>query len=232
MKSVVFTTKAAKCQDLVKSAHESAIFVGIPKNDIDPLLKCLCASYKCFEKGSAIIHGGGASESIGVMLAGAAHVVSEDFWGRRKILARVEGGNLFGEAYAFAGVGKAPVSVIAAEDSEVMFVNRLRVLATCRSACPFHAALIKNLVAILAEKNVELARKIEYVTQPTTRGRLLSYLSDQAHITGSNSFKIPFNREELADFLSVDRSAMSSELSKMRDDGLIAYRKNHFQLLR
>ena len=171
-------------------------------------------------------------DSIGIVLGGAVHVLREDFWGKRKIVARVEGGGLFGEAFACAGVEKLPISVIAAEDSEILFVNSVRIIKTCPTSCTFHIRLIKNLTLLLAEKNIALIQKLECLTQPNTREKLLSYLSGQARLAGKSAFSIPFNREELADYLSVERSAMSAELSKMRDDGLVLYQKNHFELLK
>ena len=138
---------------------------------------------------------------------------------------------MFGEAFAYAGVDKLPVSAIAAEESEVLTVQSQRIVSPCSSACVFHTGLIKNLTLLLADRNIALIQKMEHVTQPTTREKLLSYLSEEARLAGKSAFTIPFNREELADYLSVDRSAMSAELSKMRKDGLLVYRKNHFELL-
>ncbi|MCL2488699.1 MAG: Crp/Fnr family transcriptional regulator [Oscillospiraceae bacterium] len=208
------------------------LFADIAEADIQALLRCLSAAQKRYDKNSFIWGEGDTAESIGIVLAGAVHVLREDFWGRRHILTRVEAGGLFGEAFAYAGAEKLPVSVMAAEETVIVFVNGRRIVTSCSSACTFHAGLIKNLTLILARRNMMLTQKLEHITQPTTREKLLSYLSAQARIAGSSAFDIPFNREELADYLSVERSAMSAELSKMRRAGLMRYRKNHFELLR
>ena len=208
------------------------LFAGIRESDIKTLLDCLSAGQKHFRKNNFIFIAGEKMDSIGIVLEGAVHILREDFWGKRKIVARVEPGGMFGEAFAYADVEELPVSIMAAEDSKVLFINSRRIINPCSSACAFHVSLIKNLTLLLAEKNIALIQKLEYITQPTTREKLLSYLSEQARLVGKNVFSIPFNREELADYLSVERSAMSAELSKMKDDGLVLYHKNHFELLK
>ena len=206
------------------------IFSGISEKDWKKLLECLSAREVQFKKNSFIFLEGDKTESMGIVLSGTVHIIREDFWGKRKIVSRIGGGGLFGEAFACAGVNKLPVSVMAAEDSEIMFINSGRITKSCPSSCVFHSNLIKNLTVLLAEKNVALIQKLEHLTQPTTREKLLSYLSEEARVAGSNKFTIPFNREELADYLSVERSAMSAELSKMRDEGQVIFRKNNFEL--
>ena len=212
--------------------RECPMFIGITETDIESMLRCLSATQKRYDKNSFIYSEGDAAENIGIVLSGAVHVLREDFWGKRNILTRAEAGGLFGEAFACAGVDKLLVSVIAAEDAEILFVNCKRVMISCSSVCVFHATLIKNLTLILAQRNVLLTQKLEHITRPTTREKLLSYLSERARLAGAGFFDIPFNREELANYLSVERSAMSAELSKMRKDGLVRYRKNHFELLK
>jgi len=212
--------------------RDCPLFAGISRSHTKKLLGCLSAVRKRFEKNSFIFAAGEPAEHVGIALAGAVHILREDFWGKRKILTRIEPGGLFGEAFACAGVKSLPVSAAAAEDCEVMLLNSGRLISPCASACAFHTVLINNLMLIMAEKNIALTRKLEHVTQPTTREKLLSYLSEQARIKGSAAFEIPFGREELADYLSVERSAMSAELSRMRGDGLINYKKGHFELLK
>ena len=222
------------------------LFAGIRESDLKNLLDCLSARQKYFAKNSFVFLAGEKIDSVGIVLSGAVHVMRDDFWGKRKIVARVGPGALFGEAFSCAAVEKLPVSVMAAEESEILFVNSKRIISPCTSGeprpystlaagistCVFHATLIKNLTLLLAERNVALIQKLEHITQPTTREKLLSYLSEEAQLAGKNAFTIPFNREELADYLSVERSAMSAELSKMKDDGLILYQKNRFELLK
>ena len=217
---------------IFESLTQCPLFAGISGADVESLLRCLSAGHKRFDKNSLIFTEGDEIKNIGVVLRGAVHIMREDFWGKRNILARIETGGIFGEAFACAGIEKLPVSVAAAEESEIMFINAKRIMTGCSSACTFHAVLRNNLTLILARRNVMLTQKLEHITQPTTREKLLSYLSGQSRLAGSGVFVIPFNREELADYLSVDRSAMSAELSKMRNDGLLLCRKNHFELLK
>ena len=207
------------------------LFEGISAADLETLLNCLPSRQRLFTRNKLILIAGEKVDSVGIVLSGAVHIVREDFWGKQKLLERTESGGLFVAAFVCANVEKLPVSVIAAEKTEVLFVDCKRIVNSCSSACVFHTRLIKNLIRLLAEKNIALVQKLEHITQPTTRERLLSYLSEQARLAGNSTFNIPFNREELANYLSVERSAMSAELSRMQDDGLLHYQKNQFELL-
>lgn len=194
------------------------------------LLDCLSAVERHYEKNSFIFMENDAVTSIGVVLSGKVHIVQEDFWGNRTILAETGPGGLFGEAFSCAETEKLPVSVLAASDADILLIDYRRIITTCSSACIFHTGLIKNMLWILAGKNIMLTQKIEILTKRTTRQKLLSYLSAQAIQAGSHSFEIPFNRQELAEYLSVDRSAMSNELGKMRDEGILSFARNRFEL--
>ena len=216
-----------KYYPFLKNCH---LFSGIKDSDITALLECLGASFKHYKKNNFIFTAGDKTDSMGIVLSGAVHIVREDFWGKRKILGRIGTGALFGESFACAGIDKLPVSVMSAEESEVLFISSKRITGPCSSECAFHIKLIKNLTLLLAGKNITLIQNLNHLTQANTREKLLSYLSEEARLAGKSVFDIPFNREELADFLSVERSAMSAELSKMKKDGLLLYRKNHFEL--
>lgn len=209
---------------------ECPLFAGINKSELEALLNCLSATERKYERNGYIFLAGEIVTSMGIVLSGSVHIIREDFWGTRKILAHIESGGLFGESFSCAEIKKLPVSVLAAEVSDILLVDYRKIIMTCPSACAFHTGLIQNMLRILAKKNVLLTQKIEFITQHTTRGKLLSYLSAQARQSRSNSFTIPFNRQELADYLSVDRSALSNELSKMRNDGILTFHKNRFQL--
>jgi len=206
------------------------LFSGINEPDFYRMLDCLKSSRKQYKKNAFIYEAEDKISSFGIVLNGAVHILREDYWGNRRIVARIEEGGIFGEAFACAEIERLPVSVIAVVATVILLLSSRRIFETCSSACVFHTNLIKNLTLLLAQKNVSLVQKLEHITQPSTREKILSYLSEQAMISGRNSFSIPFNREELADFLSVDRSAMSAELSRMKDDKLLEYRKNHFIL--
>lgn len=206
------------------------LFKGIEKNELEPLLKCLSAVPKTFDKNQFVFMAGEPASSVGIVLSGSVTILQEDFWGNRSILARLGPGEIFAEAFSCADNDILPVSVAASEKTQILLVDCKKIVTTCSSACEFHSNLIKNLLTIMSKKNAQLTRKIEHLSRPTTREKLLSYLSSQAQQHGRSSFDIPFNRQELADYLSVDRSAMSTELGKMRDEGLLDFNRNHFEL--
>jgi CRP-like cAMP-binding protein len=168
---------------------------------------------------------------VGEVVSGRVHIMKEDFWGNRSILEEFGPGRLFGETYAAAPPSPLEVNVMAAEPCEVLFLDIRRIMTTCSSACRFHARLIRNLLSVTAQKNLLLTRKMGYMARRTTREKLLAYLSAQSQRSGRAAFEIPFDRQQLADYLSVDRSAMSKELCKLRDEGVIKFRKNKFELL-
>lgn len=168
---------------------------------------------------------------MAAVLAGRVHIVKEDIWGNQNLLAEVSQGDLLAEAVVCAGLEKFPVSAVAVEDTEALFIDYRRIITSCRAACAFHSRLIENMLHILAKKNIRLLDKLEHITKRTTRDKVLSYLAAQAKQTHGKTCDIPFNRRQLADYLSVERSALSAELSKMREAGLIAFHKNHFELL-
>jgi CRP-like cAMP-binding protein len=212
--------------------RECELFRGISDGEVGAALECLRASRAVFEKGAFIFRAGENADRLGAVLSGGAYVAREDFWGGRSILARVGPGELFGEAFICAGVENYPVSAVAAENSEILFLDYAGAVAERASPQPFHAPLLRNMLKILAEKNIFLTRKMEHITRKTTREKLVSYLSERALAEGAHSFDIPFNRQELADYLSVERSAMSAELSRMKGEGILDFKKNHFTLLR
>lgn len=209
---------------------QSPLFKGIAEKELKELLKCLNAKETAYEKNEFIFRAGDKASSIGVIISGGVYVLKEDFWGNRTILAKLEEGDLFGEAFACREEEKLPVSVMAVEKSRILFVDYRRIINNCPNTCVFHASLIENMIRILAGKNVMLTQKMEHLSKRTTREKILSYLSAQAVRCGSNAFTIPFNRQELADFLCVERSAMSAELGKMHKEGLLSCEKNRFVL--
>jgi len=210
---------------------KTPLFRGILPEELHSLLACLAPTYREFPKNEIINRMGENALGIGLVLSGSVHIVEEDFWGNRTILAAMEAGELFGEAYACLPGERLLVSVVTAEKCSVMFLEVEKVLTTCSSACRFHAQLVHNLLVETARKNLMLTRKLSHMAKRSTRAKLLSYLSEQSIAQGSDSFTIPFSRQELADYLGVDRSAMSGELSKMRNDGILTYQRNQFRLL-
>ncbi|MFA9379471.1 MAG: Crp/Fnr family transcriptional regulator [Acetanaerobacterium sp.] len=208
------------------------LFKGIDEADFQPLLSCLSAKTAHYEKGQTVFMSGSSIESFGIVLSGQVQVAQEDYYGNRSILANIGPGNLFGESFACADIKTLPVSVITTTGSDLLFINCRRLVSPCASACEFHRRLIQNMLNIVAMKNIALTQKIEFTSKRTTREKLLAYLSAEAQKAESNRFCIAFNRQELADYLSVDRSAMSAELGRLRDDGILTFNKNLFELVR
>jgi CRP-like cAMP-binding protein len=207
------------------------LFVGIDDGDLASLLACLSGTERTYMKGEIVLFAGSKPTAVGVVISGSVHITKEDYFGNRNIIAKIGMGGLFGEALVCAKAEAAPVTVTASEDSNVLLVNYSKIITTCPTACVFHMTLIRNMLHLLALKNISLVNKLEHVTKRTTQEKVLSYLSEQAQRRGSNIVEIPFDRQEMADFLSVERSALSAELSRLRDDGVIRFRKNRFELL-
>ena len=209
---------------------QSALFQGIGEDEARAMLGCIGARTKAYAEGTAILRPGERVFDVGVVLEGAVRMERVDYWGNRAIIGFAEPGQTFGEAYACAGNAAADVGAVAAQDCSVLLLDARRIAESCPSACPFHARLARNLMAALAQRAIALTRKIDHLSRRTTRAKLLAYLSDQAEQAGSSAFSIPFDRQELADYLSVDRSAMCAELSRMRRDGLVDFRRSRFVL--
>lgn len=206
------------------------LFAGVGEEELPAMLNCLGAVARTYRKGEYVFHAGEHVDSITVLVKGKLLIQKDDYWGNRSILNVIEEGELFGEAYAAPDSGALRNDVLAVEDSAVIFFDVRRVLTVCPSACKFHALTVQNLFFAISEKNRKLVSKIEINARRTTREKLLSYLSEQAKIHNNSTFEIPFNRQQLADFLSVDRSAMSNELCKLRDAGLISFQRSRFTL--
>lgn len=209
---------------------KTPLFFGVEEADRDAMLSCLASEEKEFSKGSFLCRQGEKAEKIGIVLEGSVHIIKEDFWGNRRVIGQVSPGDLFGEVYACLPEEEMEVSVVAAEEVKVLFLSFQKVLSPCSHNCRFHTKLISNLLSVMAEKNLSLTRKIEHMGKRTTKEKLLSYLSAESLRQGSVRFSIPFNRQQLADYLAVDRSAMSAELGKLKREGVLDYHKNHFYL--
>lgn len=208
----------------------SPLFANIDAADLTPMLQCLGARKRTFPKGSYLFRVGDRTTAMGIMLEGSVRLEKEDYWGNRTILASFGPGQSFAEVYACEPGFPLDLNVVAAEDALVLLMDVRRVTSLCPASCAFHARLVRNLLGIVARRAHALTRKIEHTSQRTTRAKLLSYLSDQAKAAEASRFAIPFDRQELADYLSVDRSAMCAELSRMRKEGIIDFHKNVFEL--
>ena len=210
---------------------KTQLFMGVSEEEIGSMLSCLDTRLREYKKGEYVFRQGEHLTGIMVLADGELHIQQDDYWGNRSIVSRIAPGEMFGEAYVAPESGAIPSDAVATQDSTVLFFDVRRLLTVCSSACRFHSMVVQNLFFSISDKNRRLVQKIGHISRRTTREKLISYLSEEAKRHGSPSFTIPFNRQQLADFLSVDRSAMSNELCKMRDDGLLQFEKNHFTLL-
>ncbi len=207
------------------------MFAGVGDDEIVAMLSCLGARLNTYKKGEYVLRQGEHLSDITVLVAGNLYIQNDDYWGNRSILGQVAVGETFGEAYVAPDSGPLLNDVVAIEDSAVIFFDVNRILTTCCSACRFHTMVVQNMFFTISEKNRKLVQKLGHMSKRSTREKLISYLSEQTKKHNSAKFTIPFNRQQLADFLSVDRSAMSNELCKMRDEGLLEFEKNQFRLL-
>ena len=212
----------------------SKLFQGISEDEVTSMLACLSAVRRSYAKGEYVFHRGERIDSVAVLLEGSVHI-REDKFDKTidqglSILNEIGEGESFGEVYACLGSEEILNNAVAVKQSEVLLLDVKRILTVCPSACQFHSRLIRNLLSVLALKNKMLTQKLEHMSKRTTREKLLSYLSEQSQRAGSPVFDIPFNRQQLADFLSVDRSAMSAELCRMRDEGILSFERSHFEL--
>lgn len=214
-----------------ENIYNSTLFNGISRQETDMILEWLNAAEKHFGKDSTVIKPGENPGILGIVSQGQMQIIKEDYWGNRTIISKLETGDMFGEASCCPVNELVPFSVVALTDCAAIILRHDSLFSGGLLPCSCHNRLLYNLTSSLAAKNNTLSRKISHITERTTRDKLLSYLSEQAYLCKNTSFKIPFNRQELADYLSVDRSAMSCELSKMRREGLIEYQKNKFRFL-
>ena len=209
--------------------QSTLLFKGINSAEFESVLTCIGAEAKSVKKGKIIFFAGDKLKFTGVVVSGQLHIIREDFNGNRSLLASVTPGELFAEALCCAGVTESPVTVVAAMDSVYFMLKISRLLQSCANACSFHRKLIENMLTIIAKKTLMLQSRMEIIELKSIRAKVLRYLESFVKQQGIN-IKIPYNRDEMADFLCVERSALSHELMKMRKDGLIEYRKNGFIL--
>ncbi len=207
------------------------LFMGIADQHIFKMLNCLGAKRESFDKKYTIIAEGNPAKFIGILLSGSAQIEQVDYYGNRTIVGRVEPSQLFSEEFACAESQAVPVSVIASDPCEVFLIDCSHILHTCHNNCGFHQQMIFNLMKNMATKNIVYHQKIEITSKRSTREKLMTYLMFCAKEVGSNSFTIPYDRQELADFLEVDRSGLSAEISKLRKEGILTSTKNYFELL-
>ena len=217
-------------KDILQEVN-SPLFRGIRPEDMTAMLSCIGYHVGTFQKGDIVAFEAENIKHIGIVISGAVDMVKEDFWGNKTMLVRARKNDVFGETFACGSDNLSVVTFLVSEDAKILFLPFDRVMHSCTMACDFHHQLIKNMVSIIADKNRDLMRKVEVVSKRTIREKLLTYLSLQAQAQSTRYFEIPLGRVELAEYLCVDRSALTRELSKMKDERLIDYDRNCFRLL-
>ena len=210
--------------------RNSPFFQGMTEEEILSVLHCVNATVQHKKKDEYILRVGDRTESMGLVLRGSVLVLQEDLWGHRNIMHRIGPGEYFAEPFAATAGSVLNVSVVADEDSEIMMLNMERFLKTCPHACAHHGRMVRNLVSVMARRVLDLNEKLTHMAKRSTREKLLSYLSAESIRQGKLAFTIPYDRQQLADYLSVERAAMSVELGKLQKEGLLKTNRNHFEL--
>lgn len=210
--------------------YESGLFGGIGEDELETMLGCLHTREAEYKKGEFIYQEGDVIQEAGIVLSGKVHILQEDFWGNSHILSVIQPGNIFGEAYACLGNEKLQIAIHAETDCQILFLNLQKAMHVCKNTCLFHQKLVKNLLYSIARKNMNLTTKIQHTSKRSIREKVLSYLSEESRKNQSSYFTIPFTRQQMADFLAVDRSALSKELARMKQEGLIEFERNQFHL--
>ena len=216
--------------DIISEVN-SPLFTGIQAEELNIMLGCIGYHIGVFGKGEIIAFEEENVSHIGIVISGAVDMIKEDFWGNKTMLVRMRKDELFGETFACGEDNISVVTFVVSEDAKILFMPFDRVMHSCTLACVFHHRLIENMVHIIAHKNRDLMRKVEVISKKTLREKILAYLSVQAQNQGNRYFEIPLGRVELAEYLCADRSALTRELAKMKEDGLIDYDKNCFRIL-
>lgn len=218
-------------KEYIPVMKNSPLFDGIHAEDLSAMLECIGGQIVSIAKGQFVFREGDPANRVGMVLNGAVRLEREDYYGNRSIVAHIGPSGLFGETYACAGLQFLPISVVADVDSTVLLMDCRRITTTCTNACSFHNRIIFNLLKLVATKNLVYDQKIQITSKRTTREKIMAFLLNQAKLHGSNSFHIPYDRQELADYLEVDRSGLSAEISKLRKENKLICEKNNFILL-
>ena len=215
----------------LQNLENTELFRGASRAELEEMLRCLDTEIRRYRKGETILRMGDRTRRLGLVLSGGVTLENDDAWGKRTVLGHVGEGEVFAETYACLPDQPLMVNAVAAAETRVLFLDVGR-LFSGQPGCVHQRVLVRNLLNITARKNLALSRRSFYTSSRTIRERLLSYLSDQAVLQGSDRFSIPFDRQGLADYLGVDRSALSNELSKLRREKLVYTEKNQFHLLK
>ena len=227
---LIFQQKELFLKDYLSVLKKCPLFSDIEDQNLLVMLDCLGAKTSFYDKKRTVFSEGTLAKKIGIVLSGSVQLEQNDYYGNRTILGNITASQVFVEEFACLGTIPLPLSAITTEPSEIMLIDCDHILHTCSNNCGFHQQLIFNLMKDLATKTILFHQRIEITSKRSTREKLIAYLTMQAKKANSNRFEIPFDRQELADYLEVDRSGLSAELSKMKKEGILDYHKNHFVL--
>lgn len=207
------------------------LFDKMDDKELNVILKSPHTKIQDFSKNQTVISEGGSADALGIILSGSVQIVRNDYFGNRSIIALINSPQIFAEVFVFADINTMPVSVVSVTDSRIMLIKPKDILNDNPDLSSFHTKLTSNLLRIVTEKNLKLNEKIEIVSKRTTREKIKAFLMSQAKLNNSDNFTIPYDRQALADFLEVDRSAMSAEISKLRSEGIIESDRSKFRLI-
>ena len=210
--------------------QQVALFRGMDEAELAAALSALSAKEITYEKDETILYAGNVSEHMGLVLEGSVTIESNDVWGNRTILSHIEKGGTFAETYALLEDEPMLVDVIANEKSNILFLRIGSLNLLQQDISPWRVKLIGNLLRISSQKNLHLSGRSFHTAPKSIRGRVMAYLNSVSLQKNKIDFDIPFDRQQLADYLNVERSALSRELSNMQQDGLIIVRRNHFEI--
>lgn len=226
----MYNKSMERLENYYNQIKNSPVFFGMNDKELRELLECFNARVRKYEEGEMIIRQGDMISNIYLILSGEVNIEKDSYWGRRIIISRLGVNDNLALSFVGSKNVESNIDAVAVKDTVVLILGYEKCTSMCQNACTRHKILINNLFQILSKENIELIQKIENVSQKSIRDKLLTYLSNEAQKKHSNVFDIQFNRQDLADYLNIDRSAMSFELSKLQKEGLIAYNKNHFEL--
>lgn len=215
----------------LKVLERASLFKEVDPIDLEHLIVCLEVSSKKYEASECVIQLGQEVNHIGIVVEGQVEVVKENIVGDRNIMVVLEPSHIFGEGIVCTTKRLSPVTVRAKTKATILFIPYEKIIITCGKSCSFHSQLIRNMLRLLGEKNYTLNHKIDFLILKGMREKITLYLLEQARVSESMAFNINLSRNDLAEYLNVSRSAMSRELSRMKEEGLIDYYKNSFKII-
>ena len=217
-------------REILTMLASSSLFSGLTETEIQEIQQTLHGEQRAFERDECLLRAGDPAKAFGILLSGGALVRQEDFWGNQNILSSLHPGDCFAESFACLPGAILNVDVAASQPCEALFLKTERLLSGELSASIGGQRFLQHFLVNLAGKNLRLNEKITHMGQRSTRAKILSYLSACARRQGAAEFDVPFSRQQLADYLSVDRSGLSAELCRLRDEGLMEFQREHFRL--